>query len=74
MVINGVYILIIVGAWAAYKLGMRFGARRCAVVGCTAFPDATWDLCTEHLAQIEAEIEADYAAVGTDREDGSRDA
>jgi hypothetical protein len=25
MVINGVYILIVVGAWAAYKLGMRFG-------------------------------------------------
>lgn len=28
MVINGVYILIIVGAWAAYKLGMRFGHDR----------------------------------------------
>lgn len=25
MTINGVYILIVVGAWAAYKLGMRFG-------------------------------------------------
>lgn len=25
MVINGVYILIIGGAWVAYKLGMRFG-------------------------------------------------
>lgn len=76
MVINGVYILVIVGAWVAYKLGMRFGVdkRRCGVVGCRAFPDAAWHLCAEHLEQIEADIEADYAAMGTDREVGSPDA
>jgi anaerobic glycerol-3-phosphate dehydrogenase len=35
--------------------------RRCAVVGCDAFPDAAWSLCAAHLAQIEAEVDADYA-------------
>lgn len=36
--------------------------RRCTVVGCATFPDASWNLCAEHLAQIDAEIDADYAA------------
>lgn len=36
--------------------------RRCTVVGCGAFPDAAWSLCAEHLTQIEADIDADYAA------------
>lgn len=73
MTINGAWILAIAFLYGAWRLACWIERRRrCAVVGCTAPPDAGWRFCAEHLAQIEAAVAADHAV--TDCKNGGRDA
>lgn len=67
MTINGVYILIVVGAWAAYKLGMRFGV--------DSAPDGeNRCICADMLPVGESPRpcpQHGWMGEGTDRENGS---